>query len=792
VKRILRISIITCVVLIGCAAGSALLISKYLPTLKEALQVKLSEVLGSHVKIRGAYFRLQPLPKIVLDGIEINTPGHCSPVVTADRMVVSFAITPLFDRRVDVLDLTLELPKVSASFLNDGFELPGQKGAKCATAMTASPVVASNSNTSPNPGVTSDASSSWEVTLDSIQIHDGKLTLATPSGVRDITISHASSSLRRDGTTLRFGSSEVVGQFNKLPFGLSAASINVDQSADGVQLIGASITLAGDKIQLDGTLNASGTQLKVRTSRLALGKKLTLLPSDLKLPALPISDGLITANIDLVIDSSGTLQVGGELAADRIKTQSKDFSVEGVRLSKLLIKSDNNGISEAATDVTVRQLRIATGKERYSSETVNGSVSYRAVPKKGKAFTGSLAVKTFQFQDDATNLSDVNAELSKIIGKIDRAGGAKVTALLTGSQLKLVAPGVTTQSVAGVSVPLEVLIPAAGGYSVAGPVSVRSASMTVSNRVLSSVGGTVNMLVSGPLKQFRSRNLDATVGGKRILANVDFSMTPTMYELKSAIFNVAPGSVTASFKIGRTNQRNAEATVSATNLSIENIIAIADIQTPKKPTGIIASFQCNAKALMNSLEESATGQGSIEFNDGGPGFDRLSRGIVQAIAAIPLVGASMKSNETQFLGSKQGLRADFTIGDASLRSNNIVLSEPRYTLKARGSVALSGALAAKANIIFLQRSFASFGLGFDRLEKLLGRAGKIEIPLLISGSVSEPKVSPDLVQLAKNNSGLPLVRSAFTATKDATEAIFNGVTGVFGPSKIKEDSNNAP
>ena len=69
------------------------------------------------------------------------------------------------------------------------------------------------------------------------------------------------------------------------------------------------------------------------------------------------------------------------------------------------------------------------------------------------------------------------------------------------------------------------------------------------------------------------------------------------------------------------------------------------------------------------------------------------------------------------------------------------------TIKAEGDVSFEGQLTMAASAIYLEQNLKALAGPVTPLGDLFGSIGKIEIPLLVTGTVGSPQISADLTRL---------------------------------------------
>jgi hypothetical protein len=290
------------------------------------------------------------------------------------------------------------------------------------------------------------------------------------------------------------------------------------------------------------------------------------------------------------------------------------------------------------------------------------------------------------------------------------------------------------------------------------------------------------MLISKANKQFQSQSIAAVIEGHPIKLKTELLIKEGQYILKPSVISLGKGIIGIEASLRSSAARPLSARITAENVLLRDLFAVASIKSTTSEQAVLTRFLLIASSNMTDFIQSAVGVGALEISEPGSGFKRFSERLLSAIASIPLAGIPLRAIDSSTSDGQKTVSADFTVRNGNIYTDNLVLNQSYSTVTVKGSLDSAGNLKAKATAIFLQKSFSDFGIGFDRLGKLLGRAGKIEIPVLVSGKISDPKVDADLVQLAKNNSGLPLLRDVLEKTGNIAEGIVGGVIGVFKPS----------
>jgi hypothetical protein len=263
------------------------------------------------------------------------------------------------------------------------------------------------------------------------------------------------------------------------------------------------------------------------------------------------------------------------------------------------------------------------------------------------------------------------------------------------------------------------------------------------------------MLVSHSVLNFTTQNLSAQSSGEPIATSGTVKITDTDYLIQNLVCKTAGGSVAATVDIQREPRQEVQAEILAKELDISSIKALYSGDKRAPFSGKIVHLSAKTVARKDALLTSARGEGVVEITDGTIQQATFDKRVVGLIKAIPVVGAAVsfkspaESDSSYQLqgGMLKQMTADFTIQGGKLSSKNISGQGRFLTIKAEGDLSFEGQLTMAASAIYLEQNLKALAGPVTPLGDLFGSIGKIEIPLLVTGTVGSPQISADLTRL---------------------------------------------
>lgn len=691
--------------IMGAAAlyyGTQALLEHYRPQ----LVAEISDSVGCPVTYSQATIRLTPDLEVVLHDVAVmgTTMGF---EVSTPYLAAEVKIPALFDRHLDFDRINLLSPSIVL--------LTG-------STPTTTQQTAPESSPPPSPPNPQPTQAFPLPRIDTISIDSGRISKRSPSGEVTVLLEdlHIESGLAAQGATI---------------------TVNPSQ-ASFVIPVGAATTkrlpITASLHQLTYTL--SPQTLSVQNAQLTSGPSVITVSG-----AMDLGSGTVTASVQGTKVSLAPLQqiIGTKALSGTADLQST------VTLNDQTLQVDGTfGLSAT---------RITPGSgETYGVASLSGPITVQRTKGQGTSIQSKgLAVQGFSYQDPNVSLNHVNGSLSNIKGTIGENGASSFSVAVHGTGLDLNAGDLTVKKIGTVDSPLTITVPVTPGYSISGPVKATGVDMNYFGRPVTGAAGSVDMLVSNSVLRFITKGIQAQSNGIPLNVNGTVEITATAYNIQNLVAQLAGGSLASTISIQRNPKTQVEAEVLAKELDVSAVKALVSGDPKATFSGRIDHLSVKATARKGDLLSSATGQGLIEITDGTVARANFDRRVVGLMKAIPVVGeaVSFTSSATDSStyemkgGMMKELTADFTIGAGRVSSKNIKAQGKFSNLVASGDIAFNGDINLTASAIYLEQNLRALAGPLQPLGTLFGNIGKIEIPLLITGSVGTPKISADLSRI---------------------------------------------
>jgi hypothetical protein len=704
-KRIATHIVLTSLVLIVALVGATFfgtqwLLERYRPQ----LMAEISDAVGCPVTYGRATLKLTPALEIVLYDVEVMG-TDLGFEVTSPYFSAEVKIRALLNRHLDFDQITLRSPSIIL--------ITGTRPASAIQSAEGSPAPSSVTPPPQRPAPLTG--------IDVISIDSGRISKRSRGGAQSVILEdlHITSGVTSQGSTISISPSQ--------------ASFILPIRVKGDKRLPFSATLE----QLNYSTNPK--TLSVTTAHLVTGSS-TLTVSG----SMDIDAGAVTASV------AGT-KVGIGIIQQILGTSGLAGTAD---LQATVTIDEQSFRANGTAGVTNAQVIASTG-ERYGVASLSGPFTLTTITGQGtKVQSDKINVQGFSYGDPNVTLSHVNGTISAVAGSIAENGAASFTVGVKSTGLDLTSGPFMIKKIVSVDAPLTITIPAQSGYSVAGPVKATGVDMSFHGRPMTGSSGSVDMLVSNSVLRFTSQNIKTESHGLPVALSGTLEVTNDSYKVSNLTGSLAGGSLAATVNIQRAPGQEVESEVLAKGLDISTVKALALGEPKGAFSGHVSHLSVKAKTRKNDLLASAHGEGVIEITDGTV-HATYDKKVVGLIKAIPVVGEAVSFTSTATNASTyqmQGgmlkeLTADFTIGGGKFSSKNIK-GQGRFTnIQASGDLSFDGVLNVTASAVYLEQNLKALAGPITPLGSLFGTIGKIEIPLVITGTIGNPQVNADLTRL---------------------------------------------
>lgn len=697
-KGIFRLCVILGFLAVLLILGANQILQRTADSYRGDVEKMLSSELGMPVTIQKLSARLRPFPEISVTNLSIGANPAAPPIEIASGNF-RLRLWPLLARRLAIESATFEIPTYKFSSETQTLELK-------------------------------------------------EIQLQARLGVDEAqtTVSKASITARLNEQLIEF----------------FATGLHFDHQSKTILVDDASLTLGKNRIAIKGSGNVTNSSFNITMPTLLLD------PTALNL-LLTVS-GTSKNSFPTVAGVSGNLQVTGSLLTQSSLSGSlklvdiKYGAFDGLKsanFQNLKLSSSGTKITAAQADIAFDGLKLVTSEENYEAGAIDGHISVDPIGAKTVTARGKLNVTGFGFSDGKTTIKNTNAGLSSVEVVSDKNGSITATVEVIGSQFQLENDSVRVEAVKSLTAPLVITVPAGAGYTVSGPVSFTGAEITTLSRPLKDAHGSITILVSKAVKRFTNPKVSFTTGILAAQFKSDLEMLPDRYILHSFDTDLAGGSLRVDGTLERSQKRKFLANFSAENLDLATVSVLADPSSTEstvgtEPTvGTVEHLEAVISGEAAAFPDSVTGSGKIKISQPEGKKSRLNQMITGALRTVPNLG-TLFGSDAAATNDRQTIAANFKFKAAGCQIEKATMNRDNYTMQATGTIGFDKSINARADVIMLQKSAAVLGLGIGPINRLFGQAAKIVIPIVIRGSISEPKVDVDLVQFLKNNSGIGL------------------------------------
>jgi uncharacterized protein involved in outer membrane biogenesis len=682
--------------------GTQALLEYYRPQ----LVAEVSDSVGCPVSYSRATIKLTPALEVVLHDVSVMgaTLGF---EVSAPYIAAEVKMNALLDRHLDFDKLTLLSPSI---VLITG-------GSSNSNAPTTQPTSPSLSAPTPQP-----TSAPLLSGIDSIAIDSGRIAKRNAAGVQTVVLEdlHIQSGLTTQGSSITVMPSEAsfvlpvgTGVTKRLSITASLQQLAYTLEPRTISIHEALIATDSSSLSLSGSMNLSTGSITASLK----GSKVGLSGLQQLIGAKALSG---TADLQATVTLDETsMQIGGTLG------------LSGGRIT------------------------ASTG-ESYGVTSLTGPFSLQRTKGQAMAIqSAALAVQGFSYTDPNVSLNHLNGTLSNITGSIGDDGATTFTVVVHGTNLDLSSGPFIIKKIGNVDAPLTIKVPVGPGYSVIGPVKAAGVDMTFHGRPFAGTSGSVDMLVSNAVLRFITKGIQTQSNGIPVSVSGTVEINDSSYSIQNLVGQLAGGSLASDVTIQRFPKNQVQAEVLAKGLDVSAVKSLFSGDPKASFSGRIDHLSVKATARKDDLLSSATGEGVIEITDGSVARAQFDRRVVGLIKAIPVVGeaVSFTSNATDSStyemqgGMMKELTADFTLGSGRVNSKNIKAQGKFSNLIGSGDIKFNGDLNITASAVYLEQNLRALAGPIQPLGALFGTIGKIEIPLLIQGSIGSPKISADLSRL---------------------------------------------
>ncbi|MCB0358324.1 MAG: hypothetical protein KDD44_01765, partial [Bdellovibrionales bacterium] len=353
-------------------------------------------------------------------------------------------------------------------------------------------------------------------------------------------------------------------------------------------------------------------------------------------------------------DNSDGLRLKGDLELRNYQNAESSLAIGKLKLSEATFAREPSGAFAAQGSLSVNGLRATDKQDRYGLGSATSSLSINGSAGGETSLQGKATVEDFSFADDTTTVENVHATLHNISGVISADGTLAFRTTVDGDTVQLRHPAIVVHGVTAVHAPIQIRIPAEGGYDIRGPVQVQGGEIELRDRRIDQLSGNVAMLVSRGDKDFASSDINFRVGEHVGTIASRFRMTDSEYALGDTTIGFANGTISAKGRMGRGDDTAVGATLQASDLELAALIQAVKNAPADEFSGVIRELEAQITSSRGSLADSLRGEGNAYFQQGLLKSVNLTEALMRAVSDLPVLSMVFPKDDDE---SAQELRA---------------------------------------------------------------------------------------------------------------------------------------
>ena len=383
-KKKIIIALGALVVVVASAIAVAIsnansLVQKFRPELEKVA----SQAVGNSVKLGNLNVSILPSAKINVSEVVVGSSTDRQKAFTLHNLQLSISLIPLLSKTLDIVELTIDRPSISAVKDRNGITIAGLTKAAESTDIPKNSTVDSNKGPAKEKS-SHEPQSGLAINLKKLSITNASLKLADLEAKKEYELSDlsVSASLAMAGQMIRIPTLSASGKLSgKSPVALGGADILVALDSGAIDAKTLDLKVLGSTINLKFAMNQ---KTKIGSAQLS--------SAGIDLSKLPELSSLVPALKDLAILGSAKPNLAIDLAGGALKGSGK-IDLVGVGLKTQAIQiSDINGsmpvrFDNSSQGISAKDLGVAINgaalKAQFKASKVEDSLDVESFEVKG-------------------------------------------------------------------------------------------------------------------------------------------------------------------------------------------------------------------------------------------------------------------------------------------------------------------------------------------------------------------------------------------------------------------------
>ena len=478
------------------------------------------------------------------------------------------------------------------------------------------------------------------------------------------------------------------------------------------------------------------------------------LPFTVSVEGISISNGEVTwrdSESNLAVSVSKLAVTAGiELAGTKVNIPTFDASFRVNDTESLKVK-----IAKASLDKNSLEVSIPEANVEHSAGSVNLSATVKQGGKDGTVSVNSKAL-------DLKKLLSTAQAFQPSLPPIQPSGemGFNVTSTIK-----------------------------SGAPELSGKILLRGVGLVPSKELeISNLGGDITL--AGPVDALaiRTEKLALEYNKAPITLSGVFTASPKQFKVKKLDVSAFKGSASVVSDVTLGDPLTIAASPKLSDISIEAVLSAVKPSLAGMLRGNLTLAEGSFSNMRsNDPMNSVSGQAKLLMKEGTLKDFNLAQQVLEGVQGLPFLASSLRSKvppEFEAVVSSpntgiQEFRSEATMTGGTITFSELYLESDIFSVTSTGTYKTSGKIHLPAIIRFTPPFSRAITERVTELRALLDSSGRLELPIVVHGTVPNVIVAPDVSVIVKKAS-VGTVRQAITGSLKGGKGIKNAIGGVLG------------
>lgn len=456
--------------------------------------------------------------------------------------------------------------------------------------------------------------------------------------------------------------------------------------------------------------------------------------SKAEIPTLPNS---ISANLEEFSINNANIKFIDKLAgqeydiSDLSITSALEFASNVANLKNLEINGTALDIADFGAESSLISFDLETTKLNFSEIVLN-------LLKNNFNLSGFFNLKN---QSGETKLNSNSVSIPSLVPLISKF-----------------APIVNTFNLKGdVSPNLNVTLPKAGIYNAIGDINLKNLGLNFSTININEGSGNLKINANNNVQTIKSNNFKFNIDKYPANLKLDTKISNGK-ATKSTFINIFSGIIDLNSSANLTSKnKDFSSIVKISNIELEDASSAFLPKSPVKITGTVENSNLDINGELSTIPSSIKGKGNLLLKDGELKGSNLVNLVLGAVKDLPFLSGSLLDVAPEELrGEIEGedtpirsLEALYTIKDSALNLNKLSLESTIFSLNGTGTIGFNSKINLNVQFVFNEKFSESLVAKAKEAKRLIGKDGRLSLPIQIIGTAPKLIAIPDLKELVK-------------------------------------------